>query len=57
MISAEVSRRDRNSVSLQPLARIDDPFERAWAAGWVTAILAKECVTIGPTGRNTSGRR
>ena len=38
-----------DSVSLQPLARIDDAAERAWAAEWVAAILAKEGVTIDPT--------
>ncbi|MCP1927793.1 type IV secretion system protein VirB4 [Bradyrhizobium elkanii USDA 61] len=38
-----------DSVSLQPLARIGDAAERAWAAEWVTAILAKEGVTIDPT--------
>jgi len=30
-----------HSVSLQPLARIDDAAERAWAAEWVAAILSK----------------
>ena len=34
------------TVSLQPLARIDDPPERAWAAEWVAAILAREGVTV-----------
>ncbi|MCA1537698.1 conjugal transfer protein TrbE [Bradyrhizobium sp. NBAIM03] len=38
-----------DSVSLQPLARIGDAAERAWAAEWVAAILAKEGVTIDPT--------
>ena len=38
-----------HSVSLQPLAHIDDAAERAWAAEWVTAILAKEAVIIDPT--------
>jgi type IV secretion system protein VirB4 len=38
-------------VSLQPLARIDDQSERAWAAEWVAAILAKEGVTIDPTAK------
>ncbi|MCA1396943.1 conjugal transfer protein TrbE [Bradyrhizobium sp. BRP56] len=38
-----------DSVSLQPLSRIGDAAERAWAAEWVTAILAKEGVTIDPT--------
>jgi type IV secretion/conjugal transfer VirB4 family ATPase len=40
-----------HSVSLQPLARIDDQAERAWAAEWVGAILAKEGVTIDPTAK------
>ena len=40
-----------HSVSLQPLARIDDAAERAWAAEWVTAILSKEGVTIDPTAK------
>jgi type IV secretion/conjugal transfer VirB4 family ATPase len=40
-----------HSVSLQPLARIDDQGERAWAAEWVTAILAKEGATIDPTAK------
>ena len=29
-------------VALQPLARIDDAGERAWAAEWVAALLARE---------------
>jgi len=37
-----------DSVSLQPLARIDDVAERAWAADWLTAMLARESVTITP---------
>lgn len=36
------------SVSLQPLARIHETHERAWAADWVAAILAREGVTITP---------
>jgi len=35
-------------VSLQPLARIDDAGERAWAAEWVAALLARESVTVTP---------
>lgn len=35
-------------VSLQPLARIDDASERAWAAEWLAAILAGEGVTVDP---------
>ncbi|WP_026221118.1 conjugal transfer protein TrbE [Ancylobacter sp. FA202] len=36
------------SVSLQPLARIDEAAERAWAADWLTAILTREGVPITP---------
>ncbi|NSZ48754.1 conjugal transfer protein TrbE [Agrobacterium vitis] len=36
------------SVSLQPLARIHDVHERAWAADWIAAILIREGVTITP---------
>jgi type IV secretion system protein VirB4 len=35
-------------VALQPLAAIDDAAERAWAAQWVAAILAREGVTVTP---------
>src|SRR5215470_5885423 len=35
-------------VALQPLAAIDDAGERAWAAQWVAAILAREGVTVAP---------
>jgi len=36
------------SVSLQPLARIHDVPERAWAADWIVAILMREGVAITP---------
>ncbi len=35
-------------VALQPLARIDDATERAWAAQWLAAILAREKVAVTP---------
>ena len=35
-------------VALQPLARVDDAGERAWAAEWVAALLGRESVTITP---------
>jgi type IV secretion/conjugal transfer VirB4 family ATPase len=35
-------------VSLQPLARIDEVAERAWAAEWIAAILARENVGVTP---------
>lgn len=41
---------DGNSttLTLQPLARIDDPATRAWAQQWIGAILASEGVTLDP---------
>lgn len=36
------------SVSLQPLARIHDVPERAWAADWIVAILMREGIAITP---------
>ncbi len=41
-----------DGVQLQPLARIDDPAERAWAAGWLAAILASENVTVDPQAKD-----
>ena len=37
-----------DSVSLQPLARIHDVPERAWAADWIVSILTREGITITP---------
>jgi type IV secretion system protein VirB4 len=39
---------DRDAVALQPLASIDDPAERAWAAEWLAAVLEREGVPITP---------
>ncbi|WP_068876984.1 MULTISPECIES: conjugal transfer protein TrbE, partial [unclassified Phenylobacterium] len=39
---------DSPAVSLQPLRRVDDLAERAWAADWLAAILAREGVAITP---------
>ncbi len=36
------------AVALQPLARIDDAGERAWAAEWIAALLAREGVAATP---------
>ena len=36
------------SVSLQPLARIQDVPERAWAADWIVTILMREGIAIDP---------
>jgi type IV secretion system protein TrbE len=38
-------------VALQPLARIDEPGERAWAAEWLIAIFASEGVAIDPAAK------
>src|SRR6478609_9409228 len=35
-------------VALQPLARVDDAGERAWAVEWLAAILTCEGVTVSP---------
>ncbi|MBF2713213.1 conjugal transfer protein TrbE [Agrobacterium vitis] len=37
-----------NTVSLQPLAGIEDTPERAWAADWLVDILIREGVTVTP---------
>ena len=35
-------------VALQPLARIDEAGERAWAADWIATLLARETVLVTP---------
>ncbi|WP_299864064.1 conjugal transfer protein TrbE [uncultured Roseobacter sp.] len=40
------------AVQLQPLARIDDAAERAWAQDWLAGLLAREGVSIDPTARD-----
>jgi type IV secretion system protein TrbE len=37
-----------NAVALQPLARLDEAAERAWAAEWIAAILTREGLTVTP---------
>lgn len=39
------------SVSLQPLARIDEAAERAWAAEWLAALLTGEGVAVDPVAK------
>jgi type IV secretion/conjugal transfer VirB4 family ATPase len=36
------------ALAFQPLRRIDDPGERAWAAEWLAALLAHEKVAVTP---------
>jgi type IV secretion system protein TrbE len=50
-LGGNLSNSAEDTVSLQPLARIDEDAERAWAAEWIAAILAKEGVIIGPTAK------
>ena len=38
----------REPVALQPLAEIDDPAERAWAAEWLADLLLREQVAVTP---------
>jgi type IV secretion system protein VirB4 len=40
-----------DGVQLQPLARIDDPAERAWAAEWLAAILVGEGLGVDPAAK------
>ena len=35
-------------VALQPLARIDNAGERAWASEWVATLFARERLTVTP---------
>jgi type IV secretion system protein VirB4 len=39
---------DAPAIALQPLARIDQADERAWAGDWLAAILAREGFAITP---------
>ena len=35
-------------VAFQPLAHIDDPAERAWAAEWIATLLVQESIELTP---------
>ena len=39
------------AVALQPLARIDEAAERAWAAEWLAALLVGEGVNVDPAAK------
>ncbi|SFX98169.1 type IV secretion system protein VirB4 [Paracoccus pantotrophus] len=47
-LGGELTDASEMSVSLQPLARIHETAERAWAADWIVAILRREAVEITP---------
>ncbi|MEO3431890.1 conjugal transfer protein TrbE [Inquilinus sp. CAU 1745] len=43
---------DEVAVQFQPLVRIDDPAERAWAQDWLAGLLAREGAAIDPVARD-----
>ena len=47
-LGGDLTEGDAFSVSLQPLARIHDVPERAWATDWIVAILTRESIMITP---------
>ncbi|WP_320177650.1 conjugal transfer protein TrbE [Roseovarius pacificus] len=47
-LGGELTDAAETSVSLQPLARIHETSERAWAADWIVAILTRENIQITP---------
>ncbi|QLH13053.1 conjugal transfer protein TrbE [Paracoccus pantotrophus] len=47
-LGGSLSEGDQASVSLQPLARIHDTAERAWAADWIAAIIIREGIAVTP---------
>ncbi|GAA5665970.1 conjugal transfer protein TrbE [Pannonibacter sp. Q-1] len=47
-LGGELTDATETSVSLQPLARIHETAERAWAADWIVAILMRENIQITP---------
>jgi len=47
-LGGELTDADESFVSLQPLARIHETSERAWAADWIVAILTRENIQITP---------
>ncbi|TPW28123.1 conjugal transfer protein TrbE [Pararhizobium mangrovi] len=47
-LGGDLSDDAEDSVALQPLARIDQVPERAWAGDWLVAILRREGITVDP---------
>ncbi len=43
-----LSEASSEAVALQPLARLHEPSERAWAADWIAAILSREGIVVTP---------
>ncbi|SMF84154.1 type IV secretion system protein VirB4 [Tistlia consotensis] len=47
-LGGSLSEQAAEAVALQPLAHIDEPAERAWAAEWLAGILGRESVAVTP---------
>jgi len=47
-LGGALSAREDAGVALQPLARVDDPAERAWAAEWAAGLLSREGIPTTP---------
>ena len=47
-LGGDLTEASQDTVSLQPLARIEAVPERAWAADWIVAILRREGIAITP---------
>lgn len=47
-LGGHLAEQSQDAVTLQPLARIDDGAERAWAAQWLGALLAREGMDLSP---------
>ena len=47
-LGGALSEASGEAVALQPLARLHEPSERAWAADWIAAILSREGIVVTP---------
>jgi type IV secretion/conjugal transfer VirB4 family ATPase len=47
-LGGALSEASGEAVALQPLARLHESSERAWAADWIAAILAREGIVVTP---------
>ena len=47
-LGGALSEASGEAVALQPLARLHEPSERAWATDWIAAILSREGIVITP---------
>ena len=47
-LGGALSETSSEAIALQPLARLHEPSERAWAADWIAAILSREGIVVTP---------